>query len=107
MEDEDEFMFVAVNLGESFIEYALLIREDVFSDALDDGLFVYDVECIFLLVLRDIDLHNNNNHNNSFHKNIKRTTPKTTTLTPNSSSISISISRNTNKKILFVWRICL
>ena len=56
MEDEDEFMFVAVNLGESFIEYALLIREDVFSDALDDGLFVYDVECIFLLVLRDIDI---------------------------------------------------
>ena len=56
MEDKDEFMFVAVNLGESFIEYALLIREDVFSDALDDGLFVYDVECIFLLVLRDIDI---------------------------------------------------
>jgi hypothetical protein len=58
VEDEDEFMFVAVNLGESFIEYALLIRDDVFSDALDDGLFVfvYDVECIFLFVLRDTDI---------------------------------------------------
>ena len=44
-----------------------------------------------------IDLYNNNN--NSFHKNIKRTTSKTTTLTPNSSSISISVSRNTNKKM--------
>ena len=48
--------------------------------------------------------HNNNTNNNSivlhnnisFHKNIKRTTPKTSTLTPNS---SISVSRNTNKKI--------
>ena len=47
---------VDVNLGESFIEYALLIRDDVFSDVLEDGLFVYDVECIFLLVLRDTDM---------------------------------------------------